>query len=97
MDLADLTLAVFQPLVGDAFVLDGGDRGPLDFTLESARQLGEQPGGREPFGLLFRGPGRPSLPQATYPLKHARLGAIEIFIVPVAQNATGVLYQAIFT
>ena len=37
------------------------------------------------------------LPQAIYGLRHADLGLLEIFIVPIAQRADGVRYQAIFT
>ena len=50
----------------------------------------------EPFSLLLRGPKSPALPQATYALRHPRLGAIELFLVPVAQDAQGIRYEALF-
>ena len=96
MDLAALTLATFEPLVGDGFSVDA-DPVALEFVLESASAAGEWPGGRDPFSLIFVGPGEPMLPQAIYALRHADLGVLEIFIVPIARNADGVRYQAIFT
>ena len=96
MDLGDLTLADFEPLVGDTFVLEGGPDEPLPCTLQSATPAGEQPGGRQPFGLVFLGPPQPLLPQAIYRLTHAELGALEIFVVPLGQDQSGTTYQAIF-
>lgn len=97
MDVGDLTLAHFEPLVGDTFRLEGATDEPLAFTLRSATPAGEWPGGRQPFELIFVGPPRPILPQATYRLTHARLGAREIFIVPLGQDETGTTYQAVFS
>ncbi len=96
MRLEDLTLAVFESLVGDTFALDAGAAEPLDLVLTAATPTGEQPGGRVPFSLLFDGPPRPLLPQAIYPLAHAELGALEIFIVPLGQDAEATRYEAIF-
>jgi hypothetical protein len=96
MDLGDLTLADFEPLVGDTFMLEGATEVPLAFTLRSATPAGEQPGGRAPFGLIFGGPPQPLLAQAIYRLTHAELGALEIFVVPLGQDEAGTTYQAIF-
>ena len=99
MDLADLTLATFEPLVGDAFAVGSEATGvvPIELVLESATSAGDWPGGRQPFSLIFRGPPEPALPQAIYALVHAGLGALQIFVVPIARDAEGVSYQAIFT
>lgn len=96
MDLSKLTLATFEPLVGDAFMLEGATDDPLPCTLQSATPAGEQPSGRQPFGLIFIGPAQPILPQAIYRLTHAQLGALEIFIVPLGRDETGTTYQAVF-
>ena len=99
MGLADLTLATFEPLVGDGFALQigAGEGEAIELVLESATKSGEWPGGRDPFSLVFRGPQNPLLPQATYGLRHPGLGLVEIFIVPIASDAAGAAYQAIFT
>lgn len=96
MDLGDLTLSTFQPLIGDRFALDA-TAGEIAFVLESATPAGTWPGGRDPFSLIFRGPPEPVLEQAIYRLAHAGLGVLEIFVVPIAGDADGVSYQAIFT
>ncbi len=96
MDLEDLTLAMFEPLVGETFALDAGAGEPLELVLAAAAPAGEQPGGRAPFSLLFHGPPQPLLPQAIYRLEHTALGALEIFIVPLGQDAQVTRYEAIF-
>lgn len=97
MDLGDLTLSTFEPLVGDRFGVDAAPTG-TKFVLESATAAaGESPGRRAPFSLTFLGPGEPLLPQAIYALRHADLGVLEIFLVPIARGAEGVRYEAIFS
>jgi hypothetical protein len=51
---------------------------------------------REPFRLAFLGPTDPALPQQTYRLEHDVLGTLDIFLVPIARNAAGTTYEAIF-
>lgn len=96
MDLGELTLATFEPLVGDRFAVDGA-AADLALVLHSATAAGEWPGGRDPFSLVFVGPGEPLLAQAIYALRHAELGRLEIFLVPVARDGAGVRYEAVFT
>lgn len=49
-----------------------------------------------PFSLVLCGPRTPVLPQAIYPLRHPRLGLIELFLVPVGQDAQATRYEALF-
>jgi hypothetical protein len=51
---------------------------------------------RAPFSLLFRTASQVVLPQKLYNLKNDKLGRLEIFLVPVARDREGVLYQAVF-
>ena len=97
MELDELTLATFEPRVGDAFALGGTGNDAIELVLESATAAGTWPGGRDPFSLVFRGPAQPLLPQATYRLEHAGLGALEIFIVPIGQDGAVTRYEAVFT
>jgi hypothetical protein len=98
-----LTVDTFAPAVGDVFVLEHGEGGPLELELREARLIDAgapavgADGARAPFSLLFRGPLDPVLPQQIHRLRHHALGALEIFIVPVARTAEGVDYEAIFT
>lgn len=99
--LDQLTLARVRPTVGSTYALDLGEYGALDLTLVAADGYGEpsaasDPAVREPFSLEFRGPLDPQLGQATYQLVHAELGSLAVFLVPVARDAEGMRYQAIF-
>ena len=95
MDL--LTLDHFSPLVNETFLaaLEGMD---VPFVLVEARALGTQAGAamRTPFSLLFRNTSAFLFPQQTYAMRHERLGDVGMFLVPVAQERAGFLYQAVF-
>ncbi len=51
---------------------------------------------QESFALLFRGPAQHFLPQGIHKLNHSRLGEIDLFLVPVGQDAEGFQYEAVF-
>jgi hypothetical protein len=53
-------------------------------------------GTRSPFHLIFRGPREPVLAQQTCRLENDRIGALEVFIVPIGRNGDGADYEAIF-
>jgi len=48
------------------------------------------------FSLLFRGPLERPIGQGLYPTRHARMGQAELFLVPVAREADGMRYEAVF-
>lgn len=50
----------------------------------------------ERFSIFFRGPGDLHLEQRTYEMEHDELGSLDIFIVTVARNEEGFLYEAVF-
>ena len=97
MELGELTVETFEPIVGDAFGVEAGPGAELVLVLEVAEAVGDRPGGRQPFRLQFSGPHDPLLPQAIHPLRHADLGALEIFIVAIGQGDEHTTYEAIFT
>ncbi len=93
-----VTLEHFAGCVGTAFDIDMGESS-LPLTLSEARPLPESgaPGvRRSPFSLMFRSGSQIVLPQKLYKLKNATLGSLEIFLVPVARDKEGIVYQAIF-
>jgi hypothetical protein len=96
VELADLTAATFAPYVGDTFAL-AAEPQAVELVLAEVTTLADRPGGRDPFSLLFRGPPQPNLPQAIHRLEHAQLGALEIFVVPLAPDDAGTRYEAIFS
>ncbi len=54
-------------------------------------------GDMERFSLYFRGPRDMLLPQRTYRIEHERMGEMDIFLVPIAQDANGFRYEAVFS
>jgi hypothetical protein len=94
-----LTLGMFADKVGHAFALDEPGAPPIELTLTEAEALPMHnlpAGHREPFSLLFTTTSKLVLPQRTYALRHAALGAVSVFLVPIGRDADTVTYQAIF-
>ena len=51
---------------------------------------------RAPFSLLFRNHSALIFPLQTYMVRHSALGEFALFLVPIARDATGFIYQAVF-
>jgi hypothetical protein len=51
---------------------------------------------QQQFSLFFRGPLEYLLPQGTYHMEHEKMGAIDLFIVPVGREQDGFRYEAVF-
>lgn len=92
-----LKLEDFSGCLNDTFASRLDDV-PLEFVLLEARplnQTGPTPV-RQPFSLLFRNTASVLFPQKTYPMHHPRVGEVGIFLVPIAYEQAGFLYQAVF-
>jgi hypothetical protein len=50
----------------------------------------------EQFSIVFRGALGFMLPQRIHRLEHERLGALDLFLVPIARAADGFHYEAVF-
>jgi pimeloyl-ACP methyl ester carboxylesterase len=101
-ELEYFTAGTFSGHVGSVFRVypDPGD--PLDFELISVTGLGERPEGessgrRQPFSIVFRGPGNVLLSQRIYRMEHAEIGSFDLFIVPIGPDEKGLRYEAVFT
>ena len=92
-DLASLTSADFTALRGDRFRIVSDDTTAFEAELVEVTEIPREPGGRAPFSLVFQGGPDPPLPQRTYRVEHDELGALEIFLVPIATDR----YEAVFT
>ena len=94
-DLATIKIDDFSPHRDTVFDLQiSGDAVPLKLVKVDPAGASGREGGA--FSLLFAAPQGPWLPQATYPLKHASLGTMEIFLVPIGPFEGGNGYQAVF-
>jgi uncharacterized protein DUF6916 len=92
-DLETLTAADFAALRGDRFRIALDDAAPFEAELVEVTEIPREPGGRAPFSIVFRGGPSPPLPQRIYRVEHDELGALEIFLVPIASDR----YEAVFT
>ncbi|TXH70602.1 MAG: hypothetical protein E6Q88_08290 [Lysobacteraceae bacterium] len=93
-----LTLEHFAGCLNETFSAALNDM-DVPFVLVEARPLPTRPQQnpmRAPFSLLFRNTSSFLFPQQTYTLRHPRVGEVGIFLVPVAQERGGFLYQAVF-
>ncbi len=92
-----LTLEHFAGCVNETFTAALNDM-ELEFVLVEARPLPAKAGDamRVPFSLLFRNTAAFLFPQQIYAMRHPRIGEAGIFLVPIAQERAGFLYQAVF-
>jgi hypothetical protein len=95
MSLATLTAADFTARLNEKFVLSVAGE-PVALDLTEVEELGPSQT-RRAFSLRFLGPAQPILPQATYRLDNAAMGALEIFLVPLGPKDGGMRYEAVFT
>lgn len=100
--LENFTIQTFSDHVGSTFGIHPDDAGKIDVELISATGLGggsgEEPSGqKQPFSIVFRGPGDVLLPQGIYRMEHEEIGSFELFIVPIGPGEKGLRYEAIFT
>ncbi len=100
--LDKLTVEDFAPHVGTEFLCRLQDGSAYALKLVEATPYSTQggrataPNRRQPFSLIFLGPPEPILPQAIYPLEHAGMETLPIFIVPIGREPEGIEYQAVF-
>jgi hypothetical protein len=91
--LETLTVDDFRPLLGDLFRIVPEGAESFDVELVEVTEIPREPGGRAPFSLVFQGGPDPPLEQRIYRVEHDRLGALEIFLVPIAADR----YEAVFS
>jgi hypothetical protein len=88
----------FAPYINQTFAVDLGTS-TVEMTLVQASkgQPRDWEGVRkEPFSLLFKCPTPVILPQRIYPFESVGFGKMDIFIVPIARDKDGIVYQAVF-
>ncbi len=96
LDLAALSIDDFRPHLGSQFDAQTAG-GAVAMKLSRVDPAGESGRKGGAFSLIFAAPRGPFLPQAIYPMRHAALGAMEIFLVPIGPIGDANGYQAIFT
>lgn len=95
-DIQKMTSQDFQPYLGQSFNI-ALTEGSCALELLEASTLGTGARDGGAFSLLWQGPTTPALQQGTYEMTHEKLGAMALFLVPVAQKDAGFQYEAVFT
>lgn len=94
-----LSIEHFAGHLGETFTVSLDHDGQAPFALVEVRPLPAQPFHgivRAPFSLLFRHEAAVVFPQKIYQMTHAAMGQFGIFLVPVARDRDGFIYQAVF-
>ncbi|HVG22432.1 MAG TPA: hypothetical protein VNI02_25560 [Blastocatellia bacterium] len=93
--LEKLNLGSFSEHLNTKFrACAGGDK-TVELELVEVSDSGSN-ARQERFALLFRGPLDDALGQGSCRMEHDKLGAFDLFIVPVGIGETGRDYEAIF-
>ena len=97
--LETFTTTTFAGHLGETFRIHPDGRAPFDAALVAVTPLGAGgvAGGRRAFSLVFRGPRDAPVPQRIYRVEHDRLGAFDLFLVPIGPDGEGMRYEAVFT
>ena|ERR1051325_4705200 len=72
---------------------------PLELELVEVKgylSKAHEQSGMERFSAFFKGPREPFLRQRIYEMEHERMGAFELFLVPIAEDENGFRYEAVF-
>ena len=89
------TLDMFSDHVNTKFLMHYGDSQTAELELISVTDLGSNPR-QSQFSVQFQGPGDGPAAQGIFRLDHEKLGALDLFLVPIARNKDGLRYEAIF-
>ncbi len=93
--LEDLDHDDYAANLNTTFRLQHPQLGKLDLALIEVSELKETRSQRI-FSIVFRGPLEPAFKQGLFPVEHERLGTGSLFLVPIAREADGMRYEAVF-
>ena len=94
-----LRAASFEPHLGEVFTMTVDDETRIDARLVEVKEAAwafSPDKQRTPFSLFFQTQTQRVLGQRIYAIRHPALGELELFLVPTARNAEGVVYEAVF-
>jgi hypothetical protein len=95
--ISELNVEDFEPHRGESFRLNANGA-TLELTLSDIQRLGTALREGGAFSLIFTAPAAgPLAPQAIYPIAHAELGTLELFVVPIQPKDGSQRYEVIFT
>jgi hypothetical protein len=93
--LKNWTHALFTENQNTAFAVQHPHLGNVTMELVTVSDLRETPR-QHMFSLVFRGPLDHPLEQGLHPMTHETMGTESLFLVPIASEADGFRYEAVF-
>ena len=87
--------AEFEAAVGSEFIMELDDGASIPVRLKKCDTKSDTPL-QECFSLIFVAPDEIPPAQMMRPLKHAVLGEMTIFLVPVKRDTAGLYFEAVF-
>ena len=93
--LDDFTIDALTEQIGAIFDVVSEGKTIFSVTLEKIN-IHVQIKQHQNFSLQFRGPLSPSITQGIRTIVHPKFGITEIFLVPIAKDSDGYLYEAVF-
>jgi hypothetical protein len=101
IDVKEMTHQNTQEYIGQMFQIRFSDGNTIDLKLERIDLLMEKhihsKMKRDTFAMIFRGPREVILRQHIYPLYSATTDdPMQLFLVPIAVEEQGILYEAVF-
>lgn len=92
-DIFDIEM--FEGHQNSKFLMHYGDSQTAELELVKVTDVGSSERQKQ-FSLLFQGPSEAPVAQGIYRVDHDKLGDLDLFLVPIAKDDSGVRYEAIF-
>jgi hypothetical protein len=89
------TIEMFEGHQNSKFQMHYGDSQTAELELVRVTDVGSSERQKQ-FSLVFLGPLDAPIAQGIYRVDHDKLGALDLFLVPIARDNSGVSYEAIF-
>jgi len=85
----------FAEQMGSTFTVRFGPETQVEMKLIEVTEP-KHSGQREAFSLLFQAPPGTPVWQNLFPVEHPKLGAMDLFLVPVGGDERGIDFEAVF-
>lgn len=90
-----LKKASFDPHLNEKFEINTESVGKVEVELVEITE--EEYENLETFSVIFKGPKKEAFEQGVHGVKHPKMGAFDLFLVPVfSKKKDGVYYEAVF-
>lgn len=89
------TIEMFEGHKDTKFLMHYGDSKTAELVLTSVRDVGSSDR-QQQFSLVFLGPLDAPVAQGIFRVDHAALGSLDLFLVPIARDNSGISYEASF-